>query len=500
MTGGAPAGAAREFYLDEDLGDVAPAGAATDRWRVVPRDAVGPARALTLRPGEQAGTPPLTLTADVRLACELLVVGGSPDAALEATIGFEAPGERETLVAVPLGPSRAPRAIELGLAAFAGRTGRFWIACRRAGGSPADDAVLAVVDWVVGRVDRLGLLRARSHPRWRLGNELAHFEHLYADAFFDPRRLAARPGDGRAPAAPAPANAVRLEPELDAGELARRPYAAPLDGENAYTFAMRVLTALIRTPVPDFAARLRALAEGGRVPRLLSICCGAAGVELGIIRAAGVQVDVTLFDINPALLEQAASAAAPDVPVRTVRGDVNAMTIEQFDGNFDAIACVSGLHHVVELERVLDAASRLLVPGGEFWVIGEAVGRDGNRLWPEERAAADALFGALPERCRRNAHTGAVDAVIPDTDYSASSLEGVRSSEVEAALSNYFEVEATYRRNCFLWRILDMAYYANYDVRDPDDRRRILALVAAEYNHWKHGGRSAETFAVYRAR
>ncbi len=50
---------------------------------------------------------------------------------------------------------------------------------------------------------------------------------------------------------------------------------------------------------------------------------------------------------------------------------------------------VSGLHHVVEIEQVLQTVIELLDPNGEFWIIGEAIGRNGNQLWPEALDAAN---------------------------------------------------------------------------------------------------------------
>jgi hypothetical protein len=35
-----------------------------------------------------------------------------------------------------------------------------------------------------------------------------------------------------------------------------------------------------------------------------------------------------------------------------------------------------GLHHVVEIDHVLQTVTELLVPNGEFWIIGEVIGRN----------------------------------------------------------------------------------------------------------------------------
>ena len=106
---------------------------------------------------------------------------------------------------------------------------------------------------------------------------------------------------------------------------------------------------------------------------------------------------------------------------------------------FDVVMFVSGLHHVVEIERVLQTSAELLLPNGEFWIIGEAIGRNGNQLRPEALEAANRIFSLLPERFRRNAFTGKIDSTVPEMDFSANSFEGIRSEEIEPLLLRYFD-------------------------------------------------------------
>ena len=159
---------------------------------------------------------------------------------------------------------------------------------------------------------------------------------------------------------------------------------------------------------------------------MLSLCSGTAGIERGILEAAGVPIEITLFDINENLLAQAADVVAPYARAFGVAGDVNTVSTAQFATRFDVVAFVSGLHHVVELEHVLQTVSSLLEEQGEFWLIGEQIGRNGNRLWPESREVVDRLFATLPEPFRRNAHSGAIDNTMPDSDFSSVTFEGIR--------------------------------------------------------------------------
>ena len=182
-------------------------------------------------------------------------------------------------------------------------------------------------------------------------------------------------------------------------------------------------------------------------------------------------------------------------------GDVNAISAEQF-GNltFDVAMFVSGLHHVVEIEHVLQTVTELLVPNGEFWIIGEVIGRNGNQLWPEALDAANRIFSRLPERFRHNSSTGKVDSSVPEIDFSANSFEGIRSEEIESLLLRYLDPVEMWRRNCFLWRLVNVAYFPNYDLNSQEDRYIVLSLVAAEYNLWKSGGRPTESHSIFRRR
>ncbi|MDB5980208.1 MAG: protein of unknown function, putative Methyltransferase [Pseudomonas sp.] len=148
----------------------------------------------------------------------------------------------------------------------------------------------------------------------------------------------------------------------------------------------------------------------------------------------------------------------------------------------------------------MSCISNSLTEEGEFWSIGEAVGRNGNRLWPEAIEAADAVFSALPSRYRLNANTKVVDDVIPDKDHSIACFEGIRSEEISALLECWLKPVEVYRLNCFLWRMVDLAYSDNFDLSMAEDRNWIIDMVKAEVQHYRKGGRGTELFGVYSRR
>lgn len=104
----------------------------------------------------------------------------------------------------------------------------------------------------------------------------------------------------------------------------------------------------------------------------------------------------------------------------------------------------------------------------------------------------------LPDRYRRNAHTGQFDHALPNRDFSVGCFEGIRSEESESLLERYFVPVQVYKRNCFLWRMIDATYTDNYDLRNADDVEVLRGLVVDELVHWASGGRSTELHGAYR--
>ncbi len=463
--------AASEFYFSED----SPTFETTrDRPLWIPFERNGVFfLALSLAPTEVAATPPLEIGFDTILTCE--------PAFGSITITFDT-GE----VSLEIARTSVRAAISVDLSDLHGKCGRITI--------HADDEV-AILQWVVARADRTGLLAARSHHSRRIANDTAHFTTAYDGGFHKER------GADRAAASfGSPKGTLQMEAmhHPDAGAIEILAKGVSWETGNAYDYAHRILQNLIGKP-PAFFERLKGL-HLDRPVRILSYCAGAAGIERELLRDAGVPVEITLVDINEHLMGRAAAALAPFATVFGIVGDVNTISPERFDHPYDVIMSVSGLHHVVELESLLRTSSRLLDTGGEFWVIGEQIGRNGSRLWPEVREAANEAFTALPERFRRNAHTNAIDATLPECDFSSISFEGIRSSEIASMLSRYFEPIVIFRQSCFLWRVLESTYFANYDCSKHEDRRHIYELVSREYALYRNGGRPSQLWGAYRQR
>jgi SAM-dependent methyltransferase len=367
------------------------------------------------------------------------------------------------------------------------------------GNDPTADWV-AVYDMAIASSEELALVAARAFSRERTANELAHFASVYDHEMYhgDASRHASRP--------PATCRALQdLAEEWSRREDGRQDAPATFPSPDTLSAALRdpfhythhLLSQALRAQPPDFHGRLASLAAN-RPVRILSLCSGAARIEAGMAAIAGPAAHWTLMDLNESLLQSAATNFPDGVQPELVAGDLN--RIRDFGARFDVILCVSGLHHIVELESVLAFIDGSLADDGEFWSIGEAIGRNGNRLWGRDLAAANACFQALPERLRFNHHTGKTDASLPDDDYGSGTFEGIRSQDLMPLLLERLDPVDLYRRNCFLWRLVNQAYSRNYDMADAGDVERLQGFVRAEIAHFRNGGRPTELHGVFRKR
>lgn len=471
-----------------------------ERWKELPH-APTRSRGFVLVPGEEVRTGPLRIDADHRLHLSLMrVIESASIDGMDLRIGLELAGTEIVLADVHLGNEQAFSAAtecEIALRAYAGREARLWLRCLPGAMGIADGDWLAILNCALATTDRLALARAHSQYTWRLGNESGHFSGVYRDAIYGAGASSPTNAASIMQLLPKRASHDRCPDRVVHGQRVLST-AAPEPGESAFAYAHRLLALGLGRGAISFAERLRRLASDVKKPKLLSLCAGEARIEADVVAEAGVSAEVTLLDLNADLLERAASRFPAVTRVNLWQGTVEAL--DGIEGQFDVVCFVSGLHHVVALEDVLALVAGLLAPQGELWLIGEQIGRNGNRLWPDAQRVADVLFRALPERLRLNHSTDKLDGTLPDDDYASSCFEGVRSQDIPQALSRYFVPVAEDRRNCFLWRFMDPAYQGNYDLDNPADVALIQDLVKEELRFYAGGGLACELNGVYRNR
>ena len=203
--------------------------------------------------------------------------------------------------------------------------------------------------------------------------------------------------------------------------------------------------------------------------RLLSLGSGPGGVELVFAREAP-GAEYLCLDLNPQVLKLgASSAAAEGLPVRFEQADLNTVVLPERE--FDLVFCHASLHHVIELERLMEQVRRTLRPGGELVVV-DVIARRGHRMWPETRTVVRAIWRTLPARYRVN-HTAyaeeRVDERIWEGDTRRFGMECIRGEEIVPLLERRFARRWYVPSLAMCRRFFDTMYGPNYDLERPLD-------------------------------
>ena len=228
--------------------------------------------------------------------------------------------------------------------------------------------------------------------------------------------------------------------------------------------------------------------------RLLSLGSGPGGVELGFARQEPSS-EIVCMDLNPDLLRLGEERAkAENLPVRFEPADLNAVTLPPDE--FDIVFCHASLHHLIELESIIEQIKRTLRPGGELIVI-DVIARNGYRMWPETRKVISNLWHTLPQRYRIN-HTAylrkAVDKHIWDADARPSNMECIRSEDILPLLDANFAMQAFVPYLSISRRFFDTMYGPNYDLSRPLDRAILHWIWELDCEYLRTSTLRPETF------
>ncbi len=228
--------------------------------------------------------------------------------------------------------------------------------------------------------------------------------------------------------------------------------------------------------------------------RLLSLGSGPGGVELGFARQAP-KSDIVCMDLNADLLRLGEECArAEHLRVSFEPADLNTVTLPP--NEFDIVFCHASLHHLVELESIIEQIKRTLRPGGELFVV-DVITRHGYRMWPETRKVVADLWRTLPERYRVN-HTAylskTVDKRIYEADTRPCGMECIRSEDILPLLSSNFSTDAFVPYFSISRRFFDTMYGPNYDLSRPLDRAIVHWIWELDCEYLRANTLRPETF------
>ncbi len=189
----------------------------------------------------------------------------------------------------------------------------------------------------------------------------------------------------------------------------------------------------------------RYLGATGAGNRVLTVGCGDGALDRRFAEIGGFSA-LDGIDIAPGAIDAARAAAAGRGLDQLRYRVLDIETEDPPSPPYDAVIFSSALHHIEDLEGVLDRCSRALSPNGHL-IVNEYVGPDRFALPPREVDAIRRAFALIPERYRRslwweNAGELLTEASIPDPVEVAREdpSEAVRSSEIPDQVARAFDV------------------------------------------------------------
>lgn len=171
----------------------------------------------------------------------------------------------------------------------------------------------------------------------------------------------------------------------------------------------------------------------GRSPlsRGVSFGCGLGSFERWAVKL-GIVREMDAFDISPSSLEDARGLAREEglSGIHYELGSFDEPNLR--DGAYDIAFFHASLHHVSNLERLFDALSRALVPGGVIYV-DDYIGRSRHQWRGRHLRESQEFLDQVPREAKSRLF---LDLPVGRDDPS----EAARSGEIEAFLRGAFDI------------------------------------------------------------
>ena len=224
------------------------------------------------------------------------------------------------------------------------------------------------------------------------------------------------------------------------------------------------------------------LSNLSRPVRALSVGCGFGVVER-ILRQSDICQLIHGLDIADSAIQAAKQKAeAEGLQGLTYQvADLNTVTLPT--ETYDVVYAHASLHHVFQLEHLLDQVKKTLKPNG-FFVIYEYVGPSQMQFPQRHLQLADAFLKTIPERYRQMRRKQGVKQEAPrlplEEMNGSDPSEGIRASEIVPLVTSRFEVRHLRYLGGTLLLLIFNEIAGNFNADDAEIMPLVDALIALD--------------------
>jgi len=211
--------------------------------------------------------------------------------------------------------------------------------------------------------------------------------------------------------------------------------------------------------------------------KVLSLGCGFGVIERVLRRCDYCQL-IHGVDVAEGAIDGARKTAEAE-HLRGLTYEVADLNIATFPKEtYDAVYVHAALHHVFQLEHLLDQVKQTLKPGGLF-VVYEYIGPSQMQFPQRDLELADVFLSVIPERYRMTAKRKGIKKealrLSLDSMNSSDPSESIRASEIVPLVASRFEV----RHFRYLAGTLSFLIFSQIAHNFREDDVEIMPLVKA---------------------
>jgi SAM-dependent methyltransferase len=237
-------------------------------------------------------------------------------------------------------------------------------------------------------------------------------------------------------------------------------------------------------PTDFFYKELLATAEQvkGRC-RFISIGAGNCDVEVSLaaqLRLTGLRdFSIACVDINPAMLNRGKALAAESSVSDLIEFRCEDVNVWKPQDAYHAVIANQSLHHVLDLEHLLDAVREAIGTEGVF-LASDIIGRNGHMRWPEALSIVREFWRELPRRKRFNLQLERYEKNFLDWDCSSETFEGIRAQDILPLLIARFHFEFFFGYANVIDPFIDRSFGNHCDPSEIGDREFIDRVHARD--------------------